>query len=123
MKLNFFDSDLFSKGEFLGCIEISFFSLIKLYDGEYIFSLKEELNHVNVKYSYIKGYARLKIRFNFPYWDNFTTQIPVSFNRKIKIVSGLELAEIASQDLGLLLFFFIGYLLCYTILLNITYIV
>lgn len=93
LKFSVFDMDMYTRGEFLGLVELSFASLLKLNDGAFDFNLRAETS----LQQHVRGSIKIGMRIKYPFWDNTHMIIPTTFKRRIKVLSAVELPEINGQ--------------------------
>ena len=76
----------------IGQLDLPFWALLRLYEGEFTFSLaQQELSQ------HVRGTITIRLRFYFPFWDNIKTYLPSFFTRRIKVLSAFDLPEINKE--------------------------
>ena len=96
-----------SKGVFLGKLNFTFASLLKLYSGTFTFLLKDDdlvydknihqykpNNHLGE----VRGSLTFSIDFYYPYWDSMQVIIPHKYTRKLIIFSANNLPYINDKE-------------------------
>ena len=81
LKIEVWDSETLGRGTFLGQLTLSFWSLIRLHDGVFTFSLHmQEQQQQATEPQTVRGSITIRLRISFPYWDCVLPQVRVKYD-------------------------------------------
>jgi len=96
-----------NKGIFLGKLDFTFASLLKLYSGTFTFLLRDyDLVYDQILHQYkpnnhlgeVRGSLTFSIDFYYPYWDSMQVMIPLKYTRKLIISSANNLPYVNDKE-------------------------
>ena len=78
-----------SANTFLGCVNLTYWSIISIHEGQLTLTL-EPRNHHDI----VSGLVSLHLKITYPFWDTKMTHVPLLFERRIVVLGASDLPEI-----------------------------